>query len=603
MTASAGTSMPNLQAGLEDAHTLGVDPQLKASVMDVCAQFKKTLTMYRVFGEEHSSREMAENDLARALARCFQLHGREEVTLLVSPQALYFETESVFREDPNETDAIVRPIFLDGIQQLQIRQDVTAVELRKLVQLWHIAAHAKFPEGRSFTTEFWEADLQSMSMASVSTFSEQYETNADDAQVVNQKEVLIGALVRECSMPVLPEGVRRVSGGHKPGATVTVDLAGLDHESVRAVSLQDLARQDRKVSDAQIGLTPEEFDGLIAEIGTNRAHSPRRVIPILWRMLEVATDAEAEHVATLVARAYRMLAEEQRLDDLFVALSKTVEAARHTPERIGQLPVFLRGLTTPDLLSTLVRGLDDVARREVVMKLLHFVPRGQAGSLLAQLSVPTTEEGRTGLQKVIVSKRPTSEELVAYVDSLGGEPGDEAAAAALIQLADACGPEASIAVTNAALGHRELPIRLASLSRLTLDQLEPVRERVLALMLDRNREVRRTAIGLVMRIKDVKAVPRLVQILKGDRCEDDERKSIIYALGALGDPRVVPILVTELESGQDVEAKRAAALALGQLGGADVRDVLTKHTTRLLGNKELKDACREALRRLDVRGV
>ncbi len=100
-------------------------------------------------------------------------------------------------------------------------------------------------------------------------------------------------------------------------------------------------------------------------------------------------------------------------------------------------------------------------------------------------------------------------------------------------------------------------------------------EALIAALDDPSEQVRLNAIGSLIALEGVEAVPRLAELITTDPSERVRRESI-DALGRLEDPRGVQPLVALLEATEDTQPPLNAIWAAGRLGDMAALPVLTR---------------------------
>jgi HEAT repeat protein len=120
---------------------------------------------------------------------------------------------------------------------------------------------------------------------------------------------------------------------------------------------------------------------------------------------------------------------------------------------------------------------------------------------------------------------------------------------------------------------------------------------VLPLVHDEDAEVRAAAVALFMRAKDRIVAALLKRQLSTDG-PIEEQRTRIRALAAIGGPESSAALRSVFESSKASELRAAAALALGQLQDPEAKTLLEREAGRLLADRRVKEACKEALKRL-----
>ncbi|MDR6508073.1 HEAT repeat domain-containing protein [Arthrobacter oryzae] len=279
------------------------------------------------------------------------------------------------------------------------------------------------------------------------------------------------------------------------------------------------------------------------------------------------------------------------------------------------------------VLETLLRDPDrETAQASAATSLVQVDPE-RAATVLSELAEASGDEGALGVAaglQLLITEQPNSwhalrsplTKLLHSVDP----PTRNTAAETLAQLDD---ESAFQALLDAVEGSRDpdfwILSRLAKSPRANArrNKVNQVLNRIVdsntpssadaAALMTESREGRellrarlevpgvdRNVVRALASSKDVASVPLLLKKL--DTSDVEDRRTLVYALGQLGEPSAVKPLSTLLS---ESELGRAVAYALGEIGDAAAVGPLSEH----LSEPQLADAVAGALRRLGQAGV
>jgi hypothetical protein len=584
---------------MSDERAATTNPERVQRAREVVVLAKRALTTYRSYAVGHDARKTATGELLAAIQRLLTIDG--SFALQITSKAYYFEDEPLVAEE-REDDSTTRPLFVEGIQAVVFQPAVTRDELEQFVGLWHIGATGRFPEGRSLSTELWDADFKGIETRVVENFSEGADLDGDAERSGQRHEELTVALMQGMSAEQLPGGravdhgsLRVVSGADLLPLTSAVAA------NVSDDALQRFAANRRTAIEA---LTAEEQRSLTDELLAAGA-AGTRVHRALWRLLPDADAADAEATTEVVGRVTRRLLDDGALEQLRAALGQTVLAARTDFARAAQLGPFFRALAVPDVVDRLVDATRAQARRADAVAVLSFLDVGAMALVLAAFEkVVDDAEARSVIVDLLVRKGTPPSVFAAAVPKLSGAAAPTSMAAFLEATqrvrADALGEVIVAGLAHPLAAVRRLAVQKTSVELATT--IAPALSR--ALSVEHDADARRELISLLMRARSPAAIEPLVALLGRAGIESAERQTALRALAAFGPAAGVAaadavLQLFELE--KDVDVRSSCALTLGSIGDHRVRGPLETEGRRLLGNKTVKAACLEALKRMDAR--
>jgi hypothetical protein len=565
---------------------------------------KRVLTTYRSYAAGHDARKTATAELLRALQRFTATFG--ELALQITAKAFYFEDE-VLLADEREEDSTTRPLFIEGIQALTLNNSIVLDELERFLSLWHIAANARFPDGRSLSTELWEADFKSVEMRMVENFAEG--TEADDGNGAGsgrgRREELALALGQGMSAASLPGGSIVQSKG-KTRFVSGADLLPLTSAAANGMTDDVLARLAAGRREVVNPLSEQERSALVAEL-TASAATLVRAHRTLWTLAPDAPPEDQEPLTALVSRVTRRFLDDGAIDLLRQGLIQTLQAARVDPERAAHVGAFFAPLASPEVVGPLVAACRDPAFRTDAVAVLAFLNPAAMGIVLDRIDdVVDDEAARTALLELVARKGTATEAFGKALASLSTATAQKTAMV-LLETVGRMRPGSVVELLPACLAHPLPAIRRAVLARVPVDAVAGVAPLLTdAFTRDADVQVRRDLLGLLMRAKNPAAIPPLLSLAQRADVDLEERQTYLKAIatfGVVAGPLVAASVRRMFETEKDVDLRSACALVLGSVGDDVSRAMLDAEARRLFGNKTLKAACAEALKRLDARSA
>jgi hypothetical protein len=575
------------------------NPDRVSKAREVVVQAKRVLTTFRSYGVGHDARRTATTDMMSAVQRFTAAYG--DLALQITSKAYFFDDEPLVVEE-REDEATTRPLFVEGIQALVFTAALAHEEVEQLMSLWHIGATARFPEGRSLSTELWDAEFKGIETRVVENFSEGADADDAEGQGKAKHEELTVALMHGMSSASLSGGrTRRGDDLRVVSGADLLPLATADAAALTDDVLDRLAANKRTVIDT---LSAEERAALLGEL-TASTVAAGRAHRTLWRLSADADEGDQAVILDVVGRVTRRFLDDGAIDVLRQGLAQTMMAARLDPARAATLGAFFAPLAADDVVARLVESLRDPARRTDATTVLSFLDARAMGLVLGCLDgVVDDADARGALVELLVRKGTTSDLIVAAIAKQASATAAQTVGV-LIDVALRVRPGSLDELLGAALAHPQPQVRSTALSRVTLESVAGVAPLLAAALRKEGvHVVRRELLSLLMRAKSPAIVEPLVALLPRSDVDTSDRQTWVRALAtfgpAVGTPAVNAIR-RMFEGEKDTDLRASCALALGSIADASVRPLLEAEAKKLLGNKTLKTACAEALKRLDAR--
>ena len=555
-----------------------------AAVADACAQAKRTLLAYRLYGEVHEKCASLEVGLHQRLRSLVE--GGEELVLEVAPGVLRLGERNVLEDDGK--DAIVGCLFADGVKQLRIAPGVEDVEVVRLLRRWSTALRDRFAPDYSFSTALWEDDLAHISVRVLDALgtNEESETDQERTSSAGRVEVLMRGL--QSALP--SSGLTLVS----PGAL----WALARDKSLGALGAAELnARAEAERLPVQ-GISDADLNGIAVALGAARQGMSQRALINAFHALTFARlEEERAGLLAFVGDLIVLLLEERRQDELQTAITTVVaDATSAAPApRLADLEAFMGCLADPRVLGALVGLFDDRERRSDARALLQYLPKRRSEALLDMLRVPTSTEGQLALLQLVAAKRPDAAALVA-----AGER-DPQLLPELVRVGRRLSVEHVTALLEHALAQADDD---AAVAREVFRKIKPpevaaFRPQLLRAAAHKDPELRATVTNLLTRARDPEAVLLLQAGIEAG-VEVDKQRAAVAGLASMGTAAARAALRALFGAKLDVDIRAAIALALAQCRDSEARPLLSVEAKRVFGPRALKAACQEALRRMDA---
>ncbi len=586
----------------ESTSTASADGERQAAAREVVRLLKKALHAFRSYKSGHGARTTATHELFQALATVTASHGG--LALQVTSRAFYCADEPVSAEEA-EDESTTRPLFTEGIQGLTFLPSLRPDELERFLSLWHIAAHARFPEGRSLTTELWEADFHGIATSIVENLSESAEADVvtDDVSAARLRHERIMALTEDMRAARLPGS--KVDDGSSSHLVSSADLLPLTTSS--ALVTDELVKRFFTPRQGASGILDDEECRALAAALSESAETLARAHRTLWRISPDGDPGDDEKIHALVPRITLRFLEDGSLDVLRQGLSQTLVLARRTPHRAPEIARFFETLAVPDVVTRLVAATRDQARRADAVAVLAFLSPAHMGLVLERIeSVADVPEARDALLQLVGRKGPDTELFWASIAGCK-TPWAAATTTALLETLSAIRPEALVQVLSSCLAHPRADVRRAALAQVSVELVSSLAASLTkALVRETDLEVQRELLSWLMKAKRQETVGALVTLLRRVDVDVEHRLTYLRALAHFGGraaSEAAASLRQMFQEERDVDVRCSTALTLGSIGDENARALLASEAKRFLTPGVLKAACLEALSRLDARMV
>lgn len=549
----------------------------QAAAQTIAHQIKRALNMYRLYGAAHELTTGAERALLRGVQAATAAYGalRFEVT----PAGLTYEGEVVLA-DESKDDTMTRALLTDGVAAITWCPGVEPGELTTLLGAWFAALTNQLDEEQSFATYVWEQELASV----------QVEFRADLAESGVTDE---GKKARSHHLARVFADLTAARRPRPDSAGVRVEEDALDVirsvDAFAELTPEALARRANAPRAPLEPLSAVDARALVSGLQAGGRGAGQRTLLGLWRLLRDAEGAEQVALLDLVRSILGTLVTARRPRDIVRALTRLEDRGG------SEAPAVLGLLGEPSLLGALVRLLDDDALAEDAVTLLAMLPDRFVRALVPELE-RSSGATRARLLARIEARRPPAVELAGWILEQGA-----AGAGALLPLAERLGARHRDLAIRACLVHDAAAVRALGVRAVRTEEVGHHRTLLLEGLEDEDPELRQAVLQSLIRAKEPVAAELLARTVLEEAADERLVRTALSGLAAVGGPRARQVLLQIFASSKVAGHRKASALALASVADEEVVAALEAEERRLLGDRDVKAACREALRR--IRGV
>lgn len=549
---------------------------------DVAAHIKRALSMYRLYGYEHALAKSAETGLLEKLTESLVQEPRLALTFDMS--GLKHGTKRVLEEEKKE-ESVTRALFSDGVDAIVFSASCPLDQVIALLHTWFEALITGADGEHTFTTRIWEHELTAIEVLVRPGLAEHGATDSEAAARKDRVAQMISELSDDRSLAPAPR-------------TKLVDEAALsvlhEVEAFRDLDRAELERRARAERAPLSELGKSDAAQLVSGLTANDRGVGQRTIFALWRAFPLASPLERAELHEFVRKIVATLVLEKRTTEVCKGLARIAES-NASPKQRREVGEFLECLKSDALIAALVKLLEDPEAQQDALTLLALLPAEHTSMLIPALT-DSPQDVRTKIAGVIVSKAPPPEQVAAWVIEHG-----EAAAASMLPIAEKIGADHVDLAIRACLVHTDQAVRMKGATAVRTDRVPMFRTLLLALVSDGNQQIRHLVLQALIRARDPIAAEMLAKQLAEASCPHEVAKTCISGLATLGGARAGEALRRVLQHGSDKELRRAAALGLSNAADAATIALLEEESQRLLTDRAIKDACKEALRRIRSR--
>lgn len=549
---------------------------------DVAAQIKRALSMYRLYGFDHALSRSAEVAFAEKLVET--LAREPQLTLTFDSQGLKHGTKRVLEEEKKE-ESITRALFSDGVEAMTFSAGCPSDQLTSLLHTWFEALTSASDSEHTFTTRIWERGLTAIEIVVRPGLAEHGVQESEAAAHKNRVTKMLAELSSDRNLAP-QERTKMVDAG---ALSVLREV-----EAFRKLDRAELERRANAERPPVVELGRADLTILTTGItGTDRGVGQRTILA-LWRAFPLASPLERAELGEFVRKIVATLVFEKRTQEVCRALARIAENDL-SPKQQRDAADFLECLKSEALIGALIKSIEDPETSADALTLLSLLP-GEHAQLLLPALLSNAFDVRTKVGNLIVQKAPEPESIAGWVLEHG-----EPLAATLLTLADRIGPDHLDLTIRACLVHDSEEVRFKGAMSVRTERVPAFRTLLLTLLGDQNQHIRHAVLQALLRARDPIAAEMLAKQLQDPTCPPEVAKTCIRGLASLGGPRAGEALRRVFVESNDKELRKAAALGMASVPDASTIALLEDEAGKLLGDRAIKDACKEALRRIKTK--
>lgn len=553
--------------------SLGADP-----LLELIGQLKRSFSIFRLYGVAHDTSRASEQQLFEKLTAYLDQNG--SLCLVLDATSLKVDDRKVLEDDRKE-ESLVRALFVDGVESITFLAEVSREEFLPYLHAWYDAISGALGSEYSFSTFVWEQDFQSIFTAVRQGLSDNgIEDGLDPKAAEGRLQQLHNQMI----------GAARLAA-RDGGMAVDVSTLGVVKHVLGDASASDFQATAEAPPATLPELAKSDRTALISGLGSSARGAGQRALYALWQWFPPASPEMRQSISEFAARIVADLTREGRMREVSRALVRVVEMAEVGPD----LEDFLACLCDPDVVRDLVHLVEDPAAAQDALTLLKYLPESYVDALSEPFALAAPDV-RHRLVQVLAQKRPSGELLASWLMTHGA-----GLVGSLFELADQLDQDAQDFLIRAALIHDTPEVVLKGLSKVKPDWMPQFRSLVEPRLHHEQAEIRRAALNAFIWAKD-EIVPTLLESQLADpNAPDEVKKMCIRGLAAFGGPSAASLLSKILTTDRSRQLRVAAALALSSVDDPTAWATLEKEGARLFGDRAVKQACRESLRRLAQR--
>ena len=493
-----------------------------------------------------------------------------DFTVRVTPFGLMYGEDQVTQGDTRLTEFLFR-FFCDGIRELTFTPGLDADELRSFVEV--LISDPRQGE-EDYTTLLWKREFDHIHFYATDTLQTGIDIDAEADQGLlaaaeqSRLQSAAGGLAQEVVLS--PDDLRMLK---------TEDGLGWVKECAAPMRVGEVAAETlQSVQDA--------FD------------SP-------WdhgRFLQMAVRAAEEHPdepSPLVIGMFDSLVASGEAKAAARLLSASGEAARMG----GYAAKNLRSaLFDPDRIAGLDRLYDRYT--DLLLEPIQEAAAEHPDALIALLNKLEPGETRDSLRVALLD---AGIDLTPFYRRCLNDTNEEVVLDAISALAREAS-EASIGALTGALGYTSTKVRRSALKALVGHYPQEARVALSRALGDPDRECRLIALRILAESGDRRMTGAILGRIQDSTFASrnaDEQTAFLKALAAFNEPRTVPFFSTllnevKLARGGALQERQILAIdTLAAIGTEDARKALTKCSRRWSAPRNIKQAAKQALARLD----
>lgn len=578
----------------EQAHSSDVIAARAAArqIAELGQMLRRAVDTYRTYRSRHQLTRQTLERIHEKMTAVLQAGPLQiEVTLtglMHEDKPIGASTATGKREDP-----LTAPLFAEGVRRLTFLPGLDASELTTFLDSWFDTV-TQPASSEGVTTRFWEAELKNVQLVVIDSFSMENEPPPDPSAPRGKLTARqqIDSLVSAIS-------AQGMAGGGDKAARASLmrvgadDIALLRAEGLRDITADSLKRQD--VSHRPVAtVSAAELAPLAAELGKVREQASLAIFQSLLNAAVLASEKDRELLLRRVEALVGVMIDEARYREPLERYQQLIGQAKQdnelTPARTALLVRFKNALTSDAVLQKLIAAVDTEEGSDDAFQVLQVVRKAIEAKLPALLPQVKLAAARTKLAGLLTEALPLAE-VLPKVKSM-----DAGAFAEVLKRLGTLKPEEQAALLVEGLRSHDHALHRVAAGALT-PSLVPLLPRGLfaAQLTSPDAGVRAAALAVARELEDPSTAPPIASLLTLASTTPEERRSIYALLQVLQNPKVVPVLIDELERQNDADAKVELVRLLSALGDPRAIEPLEAQGGKLLAPGKVKLACKVAV--------
>ncbi|MBL8949602.1 MAG: hypothetical protein JNK82_02420 [Myxococcaceae bacterium] len=560
-------------------------------VAELGTMFRRAVDTYRTYRSHH---HLTRQSLDRIYEKLKSVLEAGPVQIEVTMSGLMHEDKAIGavaatgkREDP-----LTAPLFAEGVRRITFLPGLEPPELEAFLDSWFdTVTQPQSSEG--VTTRFWEAELKNVQMLVIDTFASADEAQTDPtvAKAKVSARMQIDSLVAAIS-------AQGMAGGGEEAARASMMRVGADDisllraEGLRDITADSLKRQD--VSQRPVAtVSAAELAPLAAELSKVREQATLSTFGALLNAAVMASPDDRERLLQRLEGVVLWLIENGQVKEPLERYQQLIEQAKAEAEltqvRTALLVRFKNALTSDRALERLVAAIDVEEGNEAAFEVLQVMRKAIEARLPAVLANVKTAEARAKLSGLLTEAIPLAD-VLPKVKTMNAEAFGE-----IVRRLGAMKPADQAAVLTEGLHSHDHGVHRLAAQALTVSVVPLLPRGLFATQLaSRDAAIRDATFPLAMELEDPTTAVPMASVLSLSTTGQDERRRIYGALQKLANPKVVPVVIDELERQGDADAKVELVRLLSALGDPAAIAPIEALGNKLLTPGKVKTACKVA---------
>ena len=257
--------------------------------------------------------------------------------------------------------------------------------------------------------------------------------------------------------------------------------------------------------------------------------------------------------------------------------------------------VFVQYFERPQVLDQLIPFLDQTEQQKNIVDLLSHVRSSEHARLFPYLKRLKTDSGLKSLIDIIAAMGPEADTIVSYLS-----PDAPRLVEILLALSQRKNAPLYRKVRDTVLNYEQPAMWLLVLKNMPRSGCWNAK-RIVGAYSSGEKDYERFLFNVLVNEKDPNIVPYVEKKINSPSLTLEERKRWVHALAAIGGEKALMRLRRILGMNKlAVDLRITAALSLGKLNDEESRSLLQEISKKkIFGNKALKEACLNALQRMN----